>query len=117
MKSITPRAETIEKRESQYFLFERDFVEKGVRCIPMIVRLKMDAVGIKLKLAHWSRFTMTDRVELSVRECRSEEDQAAYRHYLAGLIKRHTGEEAAPLTIDMHPAWRQLDEVPAELQA
>ena len=38
----------------EYFNFEEDFVEKNIRCIPMIVRFKMDKAGIKLKLAEWS---------------------------------------------------------------
>ena len=40
----------------EYFDFEEDFVEKNIRCIPMIVRFKMDEAGIKLKLSEWSRF-------------------------------------------------------------
>ena len=37
------------------FVFEEDFVEENVRCIPMTVRFKMDAAGIKLKLAESTR--------------------------------------------------------------
>ncbi|WP_353849846.1 nitrate reductase associated protein, partial [Hydrotalea sp.] len=33
-------------KKIEYFQFEEDFVEENVRCIPMIVRFKMDAVGI-----------------------------------------------------------------------
>jgi len=32
----------------EYFKFEEDFIEEDVRCIPMIVRFKMDLAGIKL---------------------------------------------------------------------
>jgi len=40
-----------------YFQFEKDFVEDGIRCIPMMVRFKLDACGIKLRLKEWSKFS------------------------------------------------------------
>ena len=44
-----------------YFNFEEDFVENNVRCIPMIVRFKLDACGIKLKLSEWSKMVIEER--------------------------------------------------------
>jgi len=38
-----------------FFDFEADFV-LSLRCIPMIVRYKLDTYGVKLKLAHWNHF-------------------------------------------------------------
>ncbi|MEO6674638.1 MAG: nitrate reductase associated protein, partial [Ginsengibacter sp.] len=43
------------------FKFEEDFVEEGVRCIPMVVRFKLDACGIKLKLSEWSTLIFEER--------------------------------------------------------
>ncbi len=34
----------------EYFHFEEEFMENNMRCIPMIIRFKMDMAGIKLKL-------------------------------------------------------------------
>ena len=58
----------------EYFNFEEDFVEKNIRCIPMIVRFKMDKAGIKLKLAEWSKFNAGERIELAVKPCRHENE-------------------------------------------
>lgn len=35
-----------------FFAFESDFVD-SLRCIPMVVRYKLDTCGIKLKLPEW----------------------------------------------------------------
>lgn len=38
-----------------YFHFEKDFIDNGLTCIPMCVRLKLDLIGIKLSLKQWAR--------------------------------------------------------------
>lgn len=43
--------------EHTFFKFEADFVDT-LRCVPMIVRFKLDTVGIKLSLRAWSRFAL-----------------------------------------------------------
>ena len=91
----------------EYFAFEQDFVEKNIRCIPMIVRFKMDAVGIKLKLAHWSKFPPDERLALSTMS-------GGYKEYLAGLIEKYAGSEAETLAIEENPAWR-IDAVVPDL--
>jgi hypothetical protein len=100
----------------EYFDFEEDFVEENVRCIPMIVRFKMDAAGIKLKLSEWSRFKREERVELALKPCGNEVEAALYNSYLSGLIKKRTNAEANVLTVDKNPAWANLEEIPALLQ-
>lgn len=90
---------------TQYFRFEEDFVEDGVRCIPMIVRFKLDACGIKLQLAHWSRFTPVEREQLAGRPCSLPGEIDAYRHYLTRLIARRTGGQAKTIAIEEDPAW------------
>ena len=32
-------------------------MENNMRCIPMIIRFKMDMAGIKLKLSEWKKFS------------------------------------------------------------
>jgi len=99
----------------EYFSFEDDFVEKNIRCIPMIVRFKMDHAGIKLKLAEWSKFSMEERLELAKRPCSSDEQVKSYNEYLAGLVKKYTGKEATVLTIERNPGWANTNEVPVML--
>lgn len=99
----------------EYFLFEEDFIEKNVRCIPMIVRFKMDKAGIKLKLAEWSKFSVKERIELAKKTCSNEKEAKQYNKYLAALIKRCTGREATVLEISLHPEWADMYKVPEML--
>jgi len=100
----------------EYFDFEEDFVEKNIRCIPMIVRFKMDKAGIKLKLAEWSRFSVEERIELAKKPCSNEDETKQYNDYLVGLIKGYTSKEATGLAIDQHPGWADLNKVPELLE-
>ena len=100
----------------EYFNFEEDFVEKNIRCIPMIVRFKMDKAGIKLKLTEWNKFSVDERIELAKKTCSNEEETVLYYDYLAGLIKRYTGKEATGLAIDQCPGWADRKKVPDLLQ-
>ena len=102
-------------REIEYFSFEEDFIEKNIRCIPMIVRFKMDKAGIKLKLAEWNKFSVEERIELAKRSCSSDKEAEEYNNYLAGLIKNYTGKEATTLTVDTNPAWADTNTVPGFL--
>ncbi len=99
----------------EYFDFEDDFVEKNIRCIPMIVRFKMDKAGIKLKLAEWSKFDVDQRIELARKPVSNEEEVKQYHVYLAGLVKKHTGKEATGLEIDLKPAWANKEEMPVSV--
>jgi len=97
----------------EYFDFEDDFVEKNIRCIPMIVRFKMDKAGIKLKLAEWAKFSVEERIDLATKVCSNETEAKEYNSYLSGLIKARTGNEATSLKIDQNPSWNDLHSVPA----
>ncbi|MGA9379085.1 MAG: nitrate reductase associated protein, partial [Phormidium sp.] len=48
---------------TKIFQFEADFVN-NLRCIPMVVRYKLDTCGIKLKLSHWNHFNLAEREAL-----------------------------------------------------
>jgi hypothetical protein len=108
--------DALENDSLEYFVFEQDFVEKGIRCIPMIVRKKMDVIGIKLKLAHWSKFNKRERLVLSIQACTTVEQRHLYRAYLTWLIKKYTGEDPVLQEPDDHPAWQVTAAIPAELQ-
>jgi hypothetical protein len=101
--------------EKGYFDFEEDFIEENVRCIPMMVRFKMDKAGIKLKLKQWSRFTTDERVALALKPCNTPNDIHDFHAYLAALVWKHTGEVATPLEIDEQPQWAIGDTVPHQL--
>ena len=99
----------------EYFDFEEDFVEEDVRCIPMIVRFKMDAAGIKLKLAEWGKFKRDERVELALLPASTNEEAKLYNNYLSELIKNYTGCKATELIIDNNPNWGNLQNIPIML--
>jgi hypothetical protein len=96
----------------QYFKFEEDFIEDDVRCIPMIVRFKLDACGIKLKLKEWSRMSTEQRAILADLPCETIFETTSYRVYLRQIIKSITNENATDLKVDHNPQWAQLHEVP-----
>jgi hypothetical protein len=109
----TPKASIFKNiRDIEYFDFEEDFIEKNIRCIPMIVRFKMDKAGIKLKLAEWSQFSPGERIELATRPCSDQATIRHYRNYLGGLVKGHTGKDATGLLVEEYPAWADTKQLP-----
>jgi hypothetical protein len=123
-ESVCMKKELVQEESSEfrklagieYFDFEEDFIEENVRCIPMIVRFKMDAAGIKLKLSEWSKFKKEERIELALKPCGNEEEAALYNNYLTELIRKRTNAEATLLLINNYPAWASLKEIPELLQ-
>ena len=99
----------------EYFAFEEDFVENNIRCIPMIVRFKLDACGIKLKLAEWSKLNAEEREILASASCDSPSASQRYKHYLQHLIWLRTGQQATLLAIDRNPSWSVLSAIPEQL--
>ena len=96
----------------EYFDFEDDFVEGNLRCIPMIVRFKMDRVGIKLKLADWNRFSHDERVSLAIKPCDTPADIAQFHDFLSGLVQGYTGKQPTQIAVDTDPAWKIANAVP-----
>lgn len=110
------RSEFLNLSGIEYFKFEEDFIEENVRCIPMIVRFKMDAAGIKLKLAEWSKFNIEERKELAVKLCNTNEEATIYNKYLKGLVEKYTGTAVTEMEVEKNPAWSILDTIPEQLQ-
>ena len=102
--------------EPMLFAFESDF-SGTLRCIPMIVRLKLDLCGVKLSLRQWSRFTRDDRAALVEDPCETAAEAAAYGVALAALIADRAGETAVNLPIDPTPAWAETSDVPERVAA
>jgi hypothetical protein len=97
-----------------FFNFEADFVD-SLRCIPMIVRLKLDTCGVKLKLAEWNHFTQTECQQLVDLPCEESTEIAGYKEYVSRLIFEHTKHEASLLSIDPHPLWLNDQEIPSSI--
>lgn len=100
---------------NHFFQFEQEFVE-SLRCIPMIVRLKLDSCGVKLKLTHWNQFTSEEKKVLINMACETPEEAKLYRDFLQTLVTQKTGTPAKTLPIDEHPAWLDSQKIPVEIQ-
>lgn len=114
-RKTTSPSEFINVKGIEYFRFEEDFMEDNIRCIPMIVRFKMDACGIKLKLSEWSKFNANERVKLALMPIDNAEVTERYHQYLIALIAKYTGNTATKLAIDPAPAWANLQQIPEML--
>ena len=100
----------------EYFLFEEDFMERNIRCIPMIVRFKMDIAGVKLKLSEWNKFPTEERINLAILPCSETEEIFQYKYFLIGLIKKYTGREATTMDVDHYPLWNDTYSIPVMLE-
>jgi hypothetical protein len=94
-----------------FFKFEADFVD-SLRCIPMVVRLKLDTCGVKLKLAEWNHFTQIECQQLVELLCDQDLEVTAYREYVSKLIFQYTKHEATLLSIDPQPPWSNDQTIP-----
>ena len=99
----------------EYFQFEEEFMENNMRCIPMVIRFKMDIAGIKLKLSEWKKFSSEERIELALMNCDFKEASEQYARYLAGLIKKYTRRDPTSLEVNRTPAWTDRHSIPAIL--
>ncbi|GAB4045737.1 nitrate reductase associated protein [Spirosoma litoris] len=97
-----------------FFAFESDFVE-SLRCIPMVVRYKLDTCGIKLKLPEWVKLTVADKARLAEQPCYTPTEIDQYRLDLIDLVRlrcQHHVSELGPVDA----TWEYLGEVPNEVQ-
>ncbi len=97
-----------------FFQFEADFVET-LRCIPMVVRFKLDTCGIKLKLQAWHQLSAGDRQALATLPCTSAAEIAHYQTFVQQRLLEHTGAMGGTLPIDPQPPWLDATTIPADL--
>jgi hypothetical protein len=95
----------------QFFQFEADFVS-SLRCIPMLVRYKLDTCGIKLRLQHWHSFSTIQRQTLIDLPCNTIEEIQNYRDNLRSLVCQHFQIYPSDLPIETNPAWLQSEFIP-----
>lgn len=100
---------------ADFFQFEADFVD-SLRCIPMLVRMKLDTCGVKLKLSHWHKFSQQERQTLVNLPCTTQKEAQAYQEFLQRLVVEHTGTPASELPIEADPAWMNGATVPGNTQ-
>lgn len=93
---------------SPFFQFEQDFIT-GLRCIPMVVRYRLDRVGIKLKLHHWNQLSEADRLRLVVAPCDTLPEQETYRQELRELVAARSGEIPKDLPLENLFPWLSAD--------
>ena len=96
--------------EVQFFDFEAAFV-KSLRCVPMIVRYKLDVCGIKLSLRAWSQFSLSTRARLVTMKVASLDEVQAYRNFLSQAIL-DVGEFVVPVEGEPQPAWADSERIP-----
>lgn len=100
---------------SNFFQFEAEFIE-SMHCIPMIVRMKLDTCGVKLKLEHWNKFEKSERQTLIEKSCETKVEAAEYKEFLQNMILQKTGNTAKEFAIAPHPPWLDETTIPENLQ-
>jgi hypothetical protein len=99
-----------------YFRFESEFVEPDIKCIPMIVRFKLDACGVKLKLSEWSRMTGSERARFAGAPCTTPDEVRQYREDMRQLVLERTGSIVDEIPVEERPAWSNTDEIPGSIR-
>jgi len=97
-----------------FFRFESDFVNT-LKCIPMIVRYKLDSCGVKLKLHEWVKFTLSDKEALAFLPCYTDTEIEQYGTFVRSLVQEYFGINASLLS-HVEDSWNELNEVPSEVQ-
>ncbi|GGN05055.1 hypothetical protein GCM10010967_45170 [Dyadobacter beijingensis] len=103
---------TITTIETRYFAFERDFVD-SLRCIPMIVRYKLDTCRVKLQLSDWAKFNFDEKDLLAEMPCHAPDEVEMYADYVNELVWKYTS-TVPSLLQNLDPAWVRMH-VPAEV--
>jgi hypothetical protein len=99
----------------EYFKFEEDFIEDNLRCIPMIVRMKLDIMGLKLSLKSWSRFSEKERLFLAMASCTTEQELEDYRNELEEYIFRYSKDNLVLIDKTENTLWENPEQVPNSL--
>jgi hypothetical protein len=98
------------------FRFEADFMEDGMRCIPMAARLRLDLCGIKLRLSEWSKMTDIEKRKVATWPYDLPGQMAACHDYLKGIVYRRTGREATVLDTTGPNPWADTSRVPEAVE-
>lgn len=97
-----------------FFQFEADFVD-SLRCIPMVVRYKLDTCGVKLKLSHWHQLSLEQRQYLTEANCETPAEVSQYGEKLQTWVTELTGQPASALTVPALPDWLNPHQIPNQI--
>ncbi|MDR6808676.1 hypothetical protein J2Y45_005888 [Dyadobacter sp. BE34] len=89
--------------ETRFFAFESDFVD-SLRCIPMIVRYKLDTCRVKLQLSDWAKFNYDEKDLLAEMPCHTDLEIDIYADYVNELVWKYT-KTVPTLLNNLDPAW------------
>jgi hypothetical protein len=106
---------SVKINSQNFFQFETDFIE-SLNCIPMVVRMKLDNCGVKLKLTHWHQFSQEEKKLLIEMPSSNREEAQKYREFLQNLVHYKTGSFAKELEIPPHPPWLDAAKIPEIVQ-
>jgi len=96
------------------FAFEGDF-QTDLRCIPMLVRHRLDECGIKLSLKDWVK--LGPQFRAVVLESAGKAKLQKFEDEVENLVGRRTGAPPARCDIDPAPAWANVKKIPDEVTA
>ncbi|AIE75698.1 MULTISPECIES: nitrate reductase associated protein [unclassified Synechocystis] len=97
-----------------FFQFEADFVD-SLRCIPMVVRYKLDTCGVKLKLGHWHQLSLEQRQYLTEANCETPAEITQYGEKLQTWVTELTGQPASTLAVSALPDWLNPHQIPNQI--
>ncbi|MBE9203318.1 nitrate reductase associated protein [Synechocystis salina LEGE 06099] len=97
-----------------FFQFEADFID-SLRCIPMVVRYKLDTCGVKLKLSHWHQLSFAQRQYLTEANCETLAEVSHYGEKLQNWVTELTGQPASTLSVPDLPEWLNADQIPTQI--
>lgn len=89
--------------QTRFFAFESDFVD-SLRCIPMVVRYKLDTCRVKLQLSDWAKFNYQEKDQLAELSCHTEVEINAYADFVNALVWKYTN-SIPSLLKNLDPAW------------
>jgi hypothetical protein len=99
------------------FLFEQDG-RYPLRRIPMAMRFKLDACGIRLSLIAWALLSREQRECLVDLPCASEADRQQCREKIVQMMAPHADNPDAAIEsvpVEAQPIWADLSAVPQQI--
>lgn len=99
--------------KTHYFQFESDFVD-NLRCIPMIVRYKLDTCRIKLQLSDWVKLNYKEKDQLAELPCSKPADIQHYANFVNNLVVKYTGVVPNMLKT-LNDNWVYTKQIPEEV--
>lgn len=99
------------------FEFEQDG-RYPLRRIPMIMRINLDACGIKISLTAWITLSRNEREELLALPCASESERDFYRTRIAAMLTQHADNPDAAIEfveIEAAPVWKNSAVLPQNM--